>query len=288
MFKIEKLTTLYHELVKSEDLDALQSLGQDLSTMVNSINLRIRQLNARNFNKPGIKNFDNSKEMEICVLKDKTPWSNIQVEKLDIPGMINDEERQYYKYIGQFYSGKGKIIELGPWLGNSTHFILKGLEVNPFFENQKLHVFDDFVWRSEWMNDKVKPEDILEHHQDFLFLFEKYTSDISEKIIVKKRRLNIYSGNESIEPLEWDGQPIEMMYVDCGRTIEVNDTWFKLFSKSFIPGVTMLVLEDWKTHLEVPVKWYNQIKLFVESKGPRLQLLHELKKGAIATFLFKG
>ena len=48
------------------------------------------------------------------------------------------------------------------------------------------------------------------------------------------------------------------------------------------------MLEDWKTHREVPVCWYNQIKQFTDSKGQQLRLLHELRDGGAATFLYQG
>ena len=37
-----------------------------------------------------------------------------------MPGMITDEEAQYYEWIGTFYQRAGAAIELGPWLGKST------------------------------------------------------------------------------------------------------------------------------------------------------------------------
>lgn len=78
------------------------------------------------------------------------------------------------------------------------------------------------------------------------------------------------------------------MYVDCGRTIEANKAWYRHFSPHFIPDGTLLVLQDWGTHREVPVRCYNQITQFVDSKGTALQLVHEVRGGTVATFLFRG
>src|SRR2546423_281473 len=42
------------------------------------------------------------------------PWRALPVAQVDIPGMITQEEKQYYLYIAEFYTGAGEAIELGP------------------------------------------------------------------------------------------------------------------------------------------------------------------------------
>jgi predicted O-methyltransferase YrrM len=66
--------------------------------------------------------------------------------------MISPEECKYYRWLGRFFTGAGAVVELGPWLGCSTVHILAGLERSPGFRDRRLHVFDDFVWRSSWMD----------------------------------------------------------------------------------------------------------------------------------------
>jgi hypothetical protein len=222
------------------------------------------------------------------VLQDKTPWSSVVLEECEIPGMISRETCQYYSYIGQFYSGKGEVVELGPWLGRSTFYILQGLIPNSNFSGKKLHIYDDFVWRASWMDDKVSQEERLDNHQDFLYIFDKYTVSVKDYIIAKKRKITDYDGNEDVPQLVWNGGPVEIIYVDCGRTYEANEAWYKIFSGSFIADTTLIIMEDWRTYREVPVKWYNQTTQFTESKGYALELIHELKYGGVATFLFRG
>ena len=62
------------------------------------------------------------------VIEDKAPWREIPLEPFAMPGMLQDEEMQYYEYIGRQYEGSGAAIELGPWLGKSTRHILRGLK----------------------------------------------------------------------------------------------------------------------------------------------------------------
>lgn len=257
--------------------DRLNRIGRALTRVNNIINTRIRELEAnpapgRDYLQPSIR-------------KKRTPWSGIITPECDIPGMITSEECQYYSYIGQFYKGAGEVVELGPWLGRSTFYILHGLERNPRF-TRKLHVYDDFTWRSDWMDDKVPENERYPHHADFMPLFGKYTQSFRDKINVHKRKIVTYDGNDNIEQLTWDGKPIEIMYIDCGRTFAANEAWWAVFKDSFIPGKTLIILEDWNTHSEVPVKWYNQLHQWVESHKDSMHLVHELRNGGIAMFVY--
>jgi hypothetical protein len=85
----------------------------------------------------------------------------------------------------------------------------------------------------------------------------------------------------------WNGQPVEIMYIDCGRTLAVNEAWYKIFSPSFIPNVTLLVMQDWGLHRERPRRPYNQTLLFTNSH-PDMELIHELSVGCVATFLYRA
>jgi hypothetical protein len=221
------------------------------------------------------------------VIDDKAPWLENSVEQLTMPGMISDEEAQYYEYIGTLYEGLGAAIELGPWLGKSTRHIIRGLRKSPQFNNKKLFVFDDFIWRKSWM-DRHTPEQLrLPNHSDFRALFESFVKDIQTDLIISTARIADYDGNEHLPRIAWNDQPIEIMYIDCGRTIQVNEGWFEVFSQSFIPDVTLLVMQDWRSHRERPRLSYNQTLWFTTSH-PESELIHEGSEGGIATFLYRG
>ena len=49
-----------------------------------------------------------------------------------------------------------------------------------------------------------------------------------------------YDGNRDRARIDWHNGPIEIMYIDCGRNIQANKGVVDAFSKSFIPGVTLL------------------------------------------------
>ncbi len=216
-----------------------------------------------------------------------TPWSRVELPPCDIPGMITTEEKRYYVWVGRYFSGAGEAVELGPWLGCSTCHILTGLLSNGAFRGRQLHVYDDFVWRSAWMDGKYDGQDRPSNGGDFEPLFHAYMRDLSEHVVVEKRKIAPAAENASLPEISWNGAPIELLYVDCGRTWDSNEAWWRLLSPSFIPGRTLIMMQDWQTYKEEPRQPYNQTKEFTESKGNALELIHELRFGDLATFLFK-
>lgn len=228
------------------------------------------------------------RELAEHILRAKTPWCNRELPYCDIPSMITHEEKAYYLYITELFRGRGEVIEVGPWLGNSTFHIVYGLVRNPAFRGKVLHVFDDFVWRSSWMNRHYPHEDVPKNYACFQPLFERYVRHIKSHIHAARRRLIVQDGNEKVRDLAWSGKSIEMCFIDCGMNLAINNAWYNVLSPSFIPDTTLIMMEDWQLHKQRPRRAYNQTKQFTDSKDRALEKIDELLDGALATFLYKG
>ena len=269
---------------KPTNLAALQRAAERVELAAED---RLRKVRSESQRAPNRPNGSLPAEAIGCWIQNtNSPWLQCRPRSVDIPGMLTQEEIQYYNYVGRSYLGKGSAVELGPWLGLSTHHILAGLSTNPHFDDSKLHVYDDFVWRKDWMDAYVPSEDRAQH-SDFLDLFHRYTAPIEQRLTVSKAKLSDYDGNENLPRASWNGGPIELMYIDCGRNIAANQAWWDIFSPYFIPGITLLIMQDWRVHRERPRKWYNQTQAFTELLGDRLRLIHELRDGGVGTFLFQ-
>ena len=275
-------------LLRGGDVAGLEKRSGRLSSLTNAINDKIRRLKTAVRANPDIESFDGRDRLAISVLEDQPPWSDIEPTASHIPGMISNEERQYCEYLGRFFRGVGEAVELGPWLGCSTCHIVAGLAVNPNFVGRKLHVCDNFVWQADWMDNWIDPADRPDHLADFRHLFDRYTAGFAENLVVQKRSIAQTPDNIGVADLTWDGRPVEILYVDCGRTMDVNEAWYHKFLPAMIPDTTMIIMQDWGTHRIVPVKWFNQVKQFIESKGSALQPIHELRQGDAATFIYRG
>jgi hypothetical protein len=275
------------ERAKKHDVSHLEDLFASVDLLQTSLEDRIRQLKLSGRTVPDPPTTGCRPPCVTWVMEDHAPWMGLEVEAIAMPGMISDEETQYYEYIGTIYEGRGEVIELGPWLGKSTRHIIRGLEKNSKFAGKLLHIFDDFVWRTSWMDPYVPESERLPNHASFRPVFEKYVQDLLPRLNVSRARIIDYEGNETLPRIQWDRGPIEMIYVDCGRTAQVNEGWFEIFSSSFIPDASLLIMQDWRTHRERPRQLYNQTLWFTASH-PELELVHEVKNGAIATFLYRG
>ncbi|HUA69280.1 MAG TPA: hypothetical protein VMA13_12090, partial [Candidatus Saccharimonadales bacterium] len=270
--KLEQLARRRDQLQK--DKLAIEEQWRVEFARINPLNIEIRSCN-------GVK-------LEKHILDINAPWVERSAPKCSIPGMITTEEKRYYGYLTQFYSGHGRVLELGPWLGCSTWHICGGLRLNPAFSNEKLYVVDDFIWRSSWMDGYYKEADRPANHGDFRPIYERHVAEHASRLATRHARIAVYDGNDAVDPFTWDDGAIEMCFVDCGRPVSANEAWYNLLRRHFIRGKTLLILQDWQTHKEVPEKWNNQMKQFTESKGVALEQIHELRDGGVATFLYHG
>jgi len=110
--------------------------------------VRMRQIEARKSPSvnPAIISFDGGLQLHRSIREARSPWRALPLDTVPSPPtMIHDEEKRYYAYVTRFYSGMGAVVELGPWLGGSTFYILHGLLANPHFMGRRLHVYDNFV-----------------------------------------------------------------------------------------------------------------------------------------------
>lgn len=231
---------------------------------------------------------ENAQTIPVSIMRRDAPWRALPPPRHEVPGMITDEESQYYVWLGSYFLGLGEVVELGPWLGKSTLSIVDGLEKSGRFEGRKLRVYEDFIWRSSFMNNYVPASKHRADGEDFLPLFAEMTASRREWISASARAIQRQSWNAHLPLLSWEGAPVEMMFIDCGKAFLENEAWFRIFSPAFIPGVTLLVMQDWRSHRKVPRQRYAHTWQFTESKAGALELVHETLDGDVATFLWRG
>jgi hypothetical protein len=97
-----------------------KALSELFFALNNKIDDQIRWVVANREDIPDIASFDGAEKLTCSIIEEHPPWENLSPDHGNTPGMVSPEECQYYKYIGRFYSGRGALVELGPWLGRST------------------------------------------------------------------------------------------------------------------------------------------------------------------------
>ncbi|MDX8412785.1 MAG: hypothetical protein R8J85_01730 [Mariprofundales bacterium] len=225
------------------------------------------------------------------VLERRTSWSGLEIADCPIPTMLTQDEKRYYHYITNFYSGTGAVVEIGPWIGSSTYNILGGLSQNPAFTSDKrLYVYDDFVWRSSWMDKWLVGTGIapLANGASFLPLFSEMMARYANRLQATAMKLMDAGDNDHVPWFKWDRGLVELCFIDCGRALAMNETWYRTLEPYFIPDQTIIVMQDWQNFKNVPEQYWENTKIFTDSKGERLDLIHELKNSGTASFVYRG
>ena len=253
--------------------------------------VRHREAKANREITPEIVSQQTNNKLKREVLNHRTSWSDLNVPKCPVPSMLTKDEMRYYHYITQFYTGAGAVIEIGPWLGSSTYNIVGGLLENPAFnKEQKLYVFDDFIWRSSWMDKWLVNTGIEKpnHLDSFLPLFHEMTQQYANHIDAKAMKLLDTGDNADVPWFSWDNGPVELCIVDCGRALMMNETWYQALEPYFIPDRTIIVMQDWQNFKNVPEAFWENTKIFTDSKQQHLDLIHELRNSGTASFIYRG
>jgi len=278
MIDTAKLNDLLNELLQSTaDADterafALENFGYRIAYAAAT---QLRKIKASGLTCPYVKREDGA-ILHSAIQEKNTisaPWRQLLLDSENTPSMITVEERQFFEWLGGFYSGTGAVIEIGPWLGSSTRAILRGLLANPKYEGKRLCVVDDFIWRSSWMDPFVPKEDRCPAGTSFRHLFDRHmqaSSLLLDSLDIYHASIMPDAFNSGVKPFIWENGSIEMAFIDCGRTFKVNEMWYNQLSSYFIPEKTIIVMQNWRLFEEIPRIWFNQTREFTESKQREL------------------
>ena len=138
----------------------------------------------------------------------------------------------------------------------------------------------------KWLKDTNIP--LPTNHSSFQDLFEERLGSLIKYLAVMRRKVADYDGNELLPLVEWNDGPIELIIIDCGRPLAVNEGWWQVFSSSFIKDRTLIIMQDWQNHKAVPEMFWENTKIFTDSKAHEIEMIHEVKDAGIATFLYRG
>jgi len=290
----EELRRIYNVFAMLLPSWVLTSLADEALRFRHSLNNMVRRKKARAkpvLSPPIVAQTEDASRLRREILNRTTSWSDLNIPACPVPSMLTQDEMRYYHYITRFYSGAGEVVEIGPWIGSSTYNIVGGLLDNPAFTaNKRLYVFDDFVWRSSWMNKWLAGTDIepLDNHASFLPLFHEMTHQYADRIKATAMKLMDAGDNSNVPWFRWEHGPVELCFIDCGRALEMNETWYRELEPYFIPDRTMIVMQDWQNFKNVQEVYWENTKIFTDSKGSRIDHIHELRHSGTATFIYHG
>jgi hypothetical protein len=170
--------------------------------------------------------------------------------------MTTDNELCFVETYARYsFSGVGKIVDLGCWLGATTLCLARGLIQNSgASHNRMIEAFDRFVWE-EWMNpiaSAINFRHAYSPNDDFYGYAKELLQPYESVVRLYKQDLLEY------EP---SNEPIEFLFVDAMKSWELADKIVRSFFPLLIEGASYVVQQDFAHHNPIVatnhlIMWY--------------------------------
>jgi hypothetical protein len=154
--------------------------------------------------------------------------------------MLSLEEIELLHWLAaEHYTGLGAIIDAGCFLGGSTHALATGLRASPrpIEKRRRIHSYDRFELQPGEENALyITPFAELRGVRNFRPNWERHLAGYREHV-------EVHAGD--ILSQEWDGEDVEILFVDVAKTPEINQFVMERFFPCLLPGRSILVHQDY-------------------------------------------
>jgi hypothetical protein len=168
----------------------------------------------------------------------------------ELLGMTSKSEQDYLEaYSRERYIGKGKIIDLGCFLGATTIPLVKGLLKNEKIaeSDKKVFAYDAFIWY-EGMDDAVAGSTLSGNYR----VGDSFLEEYKKRIQRYSDRIEIHEGN--LSEARWAGGKIEFLLVDAMKNWDLTNAIFRNFYGSLIPNQAFVMQQDFAHYF---VSWIH-------------------------------
>jgi len=156
-----------------------------------------------------------------------------------VPTMLTPEEGVMLSWLGEHgFTGEGAVVELGCFLGGSTVKLASGLARSR--RPWTLHTYDRF------RIDEPNKERFLYRNgyprfegEDMYPLFLQHIEPFAANIVAHRG---------DVEDHPWTSGPIEILFVDLAKTVDIHNFVLDSFFTSLIPGRSIVVQQDYLHH----------------------------------------
>jgi hypothetical protein len=201
----------------------------------------------------------------------------LPAETAYIPTMLSVRERQLLHWLARYHvSGAGRIVDGGCFLGGSTAALASGLAART-----------DTEWKNTPWKKTIVAYDMFRVEDYTLKYFGDYFTDktigasfrpvFDQHIAPWRKQVQVKEGDARRRG--WNGDPIEVLFLDFVKTWPMNDFILKTFFRCLIPGRTVIVQQD---YLWGYGHW-NHITM--ELLAPSVKFLDAMEYGSVACLL---
>jgi hypothetical protein len=196
---------------------------------------------------------------------------------MPVPTMLARAEIDYLHRLARRSTGRGRIVELGCFLGGSTMALAAGMAANPRASTNLL-TYDAF---------RMDPHSAatfatgIPAGQSFRPIFESYLRDHLPRITIREgwipEELPTRDSHLALYP---EQERIEILFVDTAKKWLVHNTLLSCFGPHLIPGQSILVQQDFK---HFGAYW---IALHMQQLASCFQPLHDVADASTVSFLY--
>lgn len=171
---------------------------------------------------------------------DTKPWLGdafaVPTGAAAVPTMLSDEEGQLlYWLTAEYATGAGAVCDLGCFAGGSTARMAAGIATSG--HDAHLHAFDNFTIQDGQKEQYLytagitpfEGEEMLHAVKQLLAPWESFTT--------------LHPGD--IRETSWRGDPIEILFIDAGKTPHTADAIARRFMPYLIPNRSIVVQQDY-------------------------------------------
>lgn len=168
--------------------------------------------------------------------------------------LMNDELRLLEFLTEEIWSGEGRIVDAGAFLGGSTLALASGLRKSlarqGLPETKQIHSYDLFEVE-DWTRGRYFPVE-TPAGSSTLGIFE-------HNIAAYAPLIEVHEGD--ITATRWPGDPIEILFIDVAKHWSVSDWITANLFPALIPGRSIVVQQDYLYHhwtgwLHVTMEYY--------------------------------
>lgn len=209
------------------------------------------------------------------------PWDQHPLAgELGAETMLSIDEVNYLHWLGKTrYTGTGRVVELGSFLGGSTLALCKGLAQNPAWQ-QPLLAYDRFIMFNDQEN---RYAHIAAPGESFLPVFQNNLRDYKDRITTRPMGIpDPIPGVDHTEALYPEREPIEILFVDAAKSWPVHLTILRVFGPHLIPGKSVVIQQDfkWATVYYLPLHMYQLRSCFEPA--------HDIPQASTTAFRYTG
>jgi hypothetical protein len=184
--------------------------------------------------------------------------------------MLSDDEKGLYYNIAKSYTGKGAVIEIGPWLGSGTIQICRGLESSGC--DWRLTVIDRFRW-SKLYEDRYTQVGLSEG-EDFKPVFLNNLESFAPRIQCITTEL------QSLRDAFQFDQPIEIIFIDAPKSWSLLWSVLEYLGPRLLGGARV-VFQDY-LHIT------SRQLIWLLASISQLKLSQIVENGTASTFVADG